>query len=211
MANLPNITYLGDFNKEVCARDCSEEYITFNESKEFFEYGENTNAFVKDCERMCRKHEDYAHYINWVTDVVGLNFCQVNPQIHKGDATIEVHHGPLFTLYDYVIVVLYDFLDRGKKINTFRIVDQVLQEHYDLHVQTVTLAKTNHEGVHNRDIFLNVKQGFGHLDEFIEKYRDSLTNEQKYRIAKYIEICEHTDSFDNYIFDNEKVKRIVTG
>ena len=72
------------------------------------------------------------------------------------------------------------------------------------------LAKTNHESVHNRDIFLNIKQGFGHLDQFIEKYADHLTLEQKYRIAKYIEICECTDSFDNYIFDNAKVKKIVS-
>lgn len=209
MASLPNIKYIGDFNKAVIAKDDPFECITFNEPKDYFEMTENYNEFVKECEKMCRRHEDYKHYVDYVERIIGIDYCQVNPNIHKGDATLELHHGPLFTLYDYVSVVLNYFLDMGRPINTFDVVDQVLQEHYDLHVQTVMLAKTNHEAVHNRDIFLNIRQGFGHLDQFIEKYIDHFFPEQRYRIAKYIEICETTDSFDNFLFDNEKVKKIV--
>lgn len=210
MASLPNIKYIGDFNKAIVAKDDPNTIISFNEPKDFFEMSENYNAFVKDCESMCRSHEDYKHYVDYVERTIGLDFCQVNPNIHKEDATIEMHHGPLFTLFDYASVILNSFIDLGKSINTFDVVDQLLEEHYALRVQTVMLAKTNHESVHNRDIFLNIKQGFGHLDQFIEKYADHLTLEQKYRIAKYIEICECTDSFDNYIFDNAKVKKIVS-
>jgi hypothetical protein len=71
------------------------------------------------------------------------------------------------------------------------------------------LAITNHEAVHNRDIFLNIKQGFGDVSGFIEKYQKYLNDNQKYRIWKYLDLCESTDSFDNNIFDVEKVKKLV--
>ena len=54
MASLPNIKYIGDFNKAIMARDDPTECISFNEPKDFFEMSENYNAFVKDCESMCR-------------------------------------------------------------------------------------------------------------------------------------------------------------
>jgi hypothetical protein len=71
------------------------------------------------------------------------------------------------------------------------------------------LAITNHEAVHNRDIFLNIKQGFGDVGAFIEKYQKYLNENQKYRIMKYISLCESTDSFDNNLFDLEKVQGVM--
>ena len=37
----------------------------------------------------------------------------------------------------------------------------------------------------------------------------ALNDNQKYRIWKYLDLCESTDSFDNNIFDIEKVKKLV--
>ena len=209
MIGIPNITYCGNYSKEVQASDCDYSNISFYKPNDFFLTAENRTKFIKACEDATRKHEDYARFVNYITDTIGINFCQVSSQIYGTDATIEMHHGPLFTLFDYVAVVLEHFMKNGMKINTFRIADRVLQEHYDLHVQVVMLAITNHEAVHNRDIFLNIRQGFGDISGFIEKYKDDLTDNQKYRIHKYISICETTDSFDNNIFDIERVKKMV--
>lgn len=70
------------------------------------------------------------------------------------------------------------------------------------------LSKTNHEAVHNGDIFLNLKQGIGNVSEFIKKYADYLTDEQKYRIARYIAMCKDTNSFDNGILDVEGISKM---
>ena len=210
MIGIPNIKYCGNYSKEMQAYDCKYENISFYKPNDFFLTSENRNKFIKACENAVRKHEDYKRYINYVMDTVGINFCQVSSNIYSDvDAEVQMHHGPLFTLYDYVAVVLENFMKNNKKINTFRIADQVLQEHYDLNVQIVMLTVTNHEAVHNRDIFLNIKQGFGDISGFIERYRNDLTDDQKYRIYKYIKLCESTDSFDNNIFDVEKVKKMI--
>ena len=210
MANsLPNIIYKGDVVKTVGSRDSKTDIITFSKDKEYFCLTEVYVAYVKAIEKMCRKHPDYNKYVNYVTDVIGINFCQVSSGISKSDAEIEMHHGPLFNLFDYASVILNYFIDTNKKISTFRITDKLLQEHYDLNVQTVMLAVTNHEAVHNRDLFLNIGQGFGNFGGFIERYHHHFSEEQKYRILKYIDICESVDSFDNHLFDNEKIKKLI--
>lgn len=207
--NLPNITYKGRFSKCVGAKDDPSDFIVFFKPKDFFIMSDEYTRFVKDVEKTVRKHEDYKIYKDWLMNTMGLNFCQVSTDIYDTDATIEMHHGPLFSLFDYASIILNKKIAKGEKITTFRVADEVLQEHFDLRVQTVMLAITNHEAVHNRDIWLNIKQGFGDIAGFIDKYKNYLTDEQKYRIAKYISLCETNDSFDNFIFDTEKVKKVL--
>lgn len=207
--NLPNIEYKGEFSKCVQAKDDPFEFITFYKPKEYFYMPDDFTKFAKDTEKLVRKHEDYSIYKDWLMHTVGLNFCQVSTDIYDTDATIEMHHGPLFTLFDYVSIILAKKIACNEKITTFRVADEVLQEHFELRVQTVMLAVTNHEAVHNRDIWLNIKQGFGDIAGFIERYKPYLSDEQKYRIAKYISLCETNDSFDNFIFDTERVKKVL--
>lgn len=211
MAGLPNIRYTGEFEKYIEAADDKNDCISFYKPAEYFGFSEQYTAFVKACEKTVRTAPDYKEFINYVTNIVGLNFCQVSSQIFSTDATIEMHHGPLFTLWDYVSIILNAEVDLGHNITTFRIADKVLQEHFDLHVQVVMLAITNHEAVHNRDIFLNIKQGFGDIGAFIEKYKNFMNDNQKYRIMKYISLCQSTDSFDNNLFDLEKIQSVMKG
>lgn len=210
MGALPNIKYAGDFCKEISAKDNKYENISFYKPLEYFGTTENYTKFVKACEQQIRKSDDYKKFISYVTNVVGINFCQVSTNIiADGQTTVEMHHGPLFTLWDYVSVILNNEISLGHSINTFRIADKVIDEHFALRVQIVMLAVTNHEAVHNKDIFLNIRQGFGNLAEFIDMYGHAFTDNQKYRVARYISLCESTDSFDNNIFDVEKVKKVL--
>ena len=71
------------------------------------------------------------------------------------------------------------------------------------------LSSTNHEAVHNGDIFLNFKQGIGNFSEFVSRYSRYFTDEQKYRIASYLKLCEDNDSFDTGILDIENVSKMV--
>lgn len=209
MASLPNIRYCGDFAKYIEAKDDKYDSVSFYKPAEYFSTTESFTKFVKACEKTVRTIPDYKAFIAYLKNVMGLNFCQVSSQIFDTDATIEMHHGPLFTLWDYVSIILAAEIALGHKITTFRIADKVIQEHYDLHVQVVMLAITNHEAVHNRDIFLNIKQGFGDVGAFIEKYKEYMSDNQKYRIMKYIDLCKETESFDNNLFDLEKVSAVM--
>ena len=120
-----------------------------------------------------------------------------------------MHHGPIFTLFDYCAIILNEFLALGKKISTFRIANRVIQEHYDLRVQVVMLAVTNHEAVTNRDLFLNIRQGIGNVNEFIAKYGPYFDDDQKFKVWSYIEYSKHNDTYDTGILDVKNVTKML--
>ena len=205
----PNIIYKRDVSKYIEAEDDPYDCISLYKDIEYFQDDVTYTSFIKACERMVRKSDDYNWFLSQIKNTYGLDFCQVCSKLTGKDVTIEMHHGPIFTLYEIVEVVLQKFIKCGYKINTMRVSDVVLQEHFDLNVQIVMLAVTFHEGVHNKDIFLNLKQGFGDIARFIEKYASYLEDNQKYKIYNYINLCKDNESFDKGILDVEKIRKMV--
>lgn len=210
MAVLPQLEYKGQYSKRIGLKGTNMYDISLYKSKEYFQYPDNFTAFIKGCEKLVRGHEDYSIFKDYVMNVIGIDFCQVTPNVKLGDATIEMHHA-FFNLFDLCSIVLAKQLECGEKVTTFSVANEVLDEHFMLHVPVVMLAVTNHEMVTNRDIWLNVKSGFGYLSQFIEKYAKYMTPEQKYRIMTTIKLSHEIDSFDNGIFDDEeRIKKIIS-
>ena len=204
-----NIHYVGDVGKFIEAKDDPYASISLHKHVEYFEDISTYSKFIKSCERSIRTSKDYKVFISFIKQILGINFCQVSSHICDTDASIELHHGPIFTLYDITAVMLNYFMKTGKKINTLRITDAVLQEHFDLRVQVVMLATTNHEAAHNRDVFLNLKQGIGNLTEFIDMYKDCLEDIQKYKIWNYINMCKANPSFDRGYLDVDHIAKVI--
>ena len=205
----PNIIYKRDVSKYIEAADDPYDCISLYKDIDYFGDDVSYSSFIKKCERFVRTSDDYKYFISQIKNTYGLDFCQACSKLTGKDVEIEMHHGPIFTLYDIVEVVLNKFIKCGYKINTMRITDTVLQEHFDLHVQIVMLAVTFHEAAHNRDIFLNLKQGFGDVNAFIEKYAQYFEPNQKYKIYNYINLCKDNDSFDKGILDVEKIRKMI--
>ena len=205
----PNIIYKRDVSKYIEAEDDPYDCISLYKDIDYFADDTTYTAFIKQVERTVRTSKDYDSFIHQVKTMYGLDFCQVCSKLTGQDVTIEMHHGPIFTLYDIVEVILNRFIKSGYKINTLRIADAVLQEHYDLRVQIVMLAVTCHEAAHNKDIFLNLKQGFGDIAAFIDKYQAFLEPNQKYKIYNYINLCKNNYSFDKGILDVEKIGKMI--
>lgn len=206
--DLPGIRYEGGIEKSISSDDTSDVIMMYK-PREYFADQSTYSKYVKSCERVVRHSSDYKVFVNWIKNVLGVNFCQVSSKIVEGDASIEMHHGPIFTLYDYCAVILNDAINKGDKISTFRIADRVLQEHFDLRVQVVMLTVTNHEAITNRDLFLNLRQGIGNVDAFIKKYANALDDEQKYKIWSYINFSQNNDTFDSGILDVPNVVKMI--
>lgn len=209
MANFPHIEYIDTYNKEVRSVYDDGDYITFYKEEEYFEELEVYNKFIKECEKVVRKSQHYRIFENWVFNILGVNYCQVQPGITSQDATIEMHHGPLFTLYDYCQIVLEKYLKLHIPITTISIAREVLRLHFEGCVQVVMVSKTNHEAIHNRDLFINVKQGIGNLNKFIADYVAYFTEDQRYRIWNYMKICKEVKSFDTGILNIDYVKPLL--
>ena len=202
--SLPDIIYMKEKNNPIIDSNRSMYRIPYFKNAEYFSNMESYNTFIKECERMVRTNDRYNKYIAYFKREVRLNRCQVLSNLDDQDCTIEMHHGPIFNLYDYCSMVLEYFLYKGWKINTFRIADTVLTEHQKNHVQIVMLSTTVHEKVHDREVFINYKHAYGDLNAFLKKYGCSMTDYHKEKLNRYIDWSIMKDSTDNGVLELNK-------
>ena len=183
--------------------DSDESYyeIPFYKDADYMFSLENEVAFIKAVERMVRTSKYYSRYIAHLKVDLGLNFCQVKGNISEDEDAgvkdlIEMHHGPIFTLFDVVSIILNYMLIKGMKITTFSVANRVIEEHFKHRVQTVMLCETVHQLVHDNKVFLNYRQGFGDLYSFLEIYYEGLDEIMINKIMDYIDKCKKYDSND---------------
>lgn len=212
MDNLPNIDFKKPHKNPTIDSDTSLYSLPFYKDAEYFSNLDNFVGFVKAVEVQVRGSKFYSRYVKYIKEDVGLNFCQVlsNIKTEEEDSAvkIEMHHGPILTLFDYIAIMVDYYLYNDKKINTFIIADKILEEHFKNRIQVVMLSETVHQEVHENNIFLNIKHAFGDLNAFLDKYHDGLSDEQIVKINKYLELCEKYDSFDKHTLDlRENIKK----
>lgn len=201
---LPDIIYDKSNITPIIDAKTSFYKIPFYKDTDYFTNYESYVNFVKGIEKAVRNNDRYRKYINYLKKEVKLNKCQVLKNITDEDADIEMHHGPIFTLFDVCAIVLEYFILKKWKISTFRIADVVLDEHQKNRVQVVMVSVTVHQEIHNGDLFINYHQAYGNLKAFIDKYKDAISDEYREQINRYIDRSLLYDSNDFGILDLNK-------
>lgn len=186
--------------------ELSPFYLPYWKDEEYFSIYENEIHFYKGVEDMVRKHPFYKKYIRYLIEIVGIKSCQVLSHIEipddkKGKTTIEMHHGPILTLFDIAeIVTKYYRHKMHDRITTCFIANVIIEEHRLNNVRTVFLSKSVHDKVTEGEVFLNYQQGFGDTEAFLEKYKEGVDKDIRNKINRYIEECKKHDSYDNDVF-----------
>lgn len=202
MNQLPNINYKKITKNPTVDSETSDYEIPFYKDAEYFSNIDNFVSFVKSVEKTVRTSNYYSRYIAYLKDDIGLNCCQVLSNIQDdpdGKVQIEMHHGPILTLFDYAAILTDWMLYAKKKITTFSVADLIIEEHYNNNIQVVMLSKTVHQEVHENNIFINLHQAFGDLNAFLTKYRHGIHEDQVTKINHYIELSKKYDSFDKNV------------
>lgn len=182
--------------------DNSLFYIPFYKDIEYFDNYENKIKFVKGVESLVRKHAFYKKYKDYLINVVGMNTCQVLSNITTDDnVTIEMHHGPMLTLFDVCMIVTNYLIRTGcDRITTMYVANIVIEEHRLNNVRVVLLCKSVHQKIDDDDIILNYNQGFGDTNAFLEKYKAGVDKSMRHNINAYIKWSMENDSSDNDVF-----------
>ena len=193
--------------------DNSPYYLPYFKDEEYFSVYENEIYFYKGVEALVRKHPFYKKYIKYLIEVVGIRTCQVLsnievPDDNKSKVVIEMHHGPMLTLFDIVqIITTYYRKKEYPRISTCFIANVVIEEHRLNNIRTVLLSKSVHQQVTDGNVFINYNQGFGNTEAFLDKYKEGITKDIAAKINKYIQMSKEHDSFDNDVFKiSEKFK-----
>ena len=208
---MENISYKDEKNPTVVSEVEMYE-IPFIKDKTYFMIFDNWVNFIKGVERTIRNSQTYTDYISHLKEM-GLTKCQVLGNIdsnmsEKGHpVTVEMHHGPLFTLFDYVAIVIQHMLKNDLPINSIRVAKLIMDEHWAGNVQTVMLSATAHQSVDSGKLFISFKQAHGNLTRFIEKYRDGINENQMEKIHKYIQLSEEHKSTDNGLFELQETMK----
>ena len=183
--------------------------LPFYKDGEYMSNLENFIRFVNGVKKMVRKSKYYRNYVRYIKFDIGLNKCQILSNIEEIEdedkGIIEMHHGPILSLFDIIAIVTDDFLSRGIPVNSFMVAKEVIKCHYENMVQVVMLSETVHEAVEQYGgIFLSNKQAFGDLNAFLKKYRRGLQQDQIEKINRYIELSKQYDTFDKDLLKLEK-------
>jgi len=188
-------------NIEICLKDSQYYYLPFNKSEINLSDKNTREKFIKAVERRVRRSKLYKAYINYLKNDLKMDRCAVFGNIQsdkKSKTKIEMHHGPIFTLYDYVSIVLTKYLNQGlnDKLNTFDIAAEVLDLHRRKLVQTVMLSEAVHKSMDNPKTapFLTMEQTFGDLFEFVKEYGQYFSPKNIYDLKHY---------FDTYRYNLE--------
>ena len=184
--------------------DDSDYILHYRKPDEYFDIYENMVAFIKGVEKIVRGDQFYRNtYPKYLQEVIGLQECQVFGHIEDTDRkkiSMEIHHGPLLTLYDVSEIVTNWYRIHIGPPTTYTVADIVLEEHRNNRVQVVKLSKSAHDAVTNGDLHLNYNQGTGDVKGFLEKYHDGLTPELVQKINRELKWSSEHDTDDHEIF-----------
>lgn len=202
---MEDVTYVNNETSDVKSNLLPFE-ISYEKDRSFFMVLENYVGFIKGCENFIRHSKDYSDYISALKDL-GLTHCQVLGNIDSSlsisghEVSVEMHHGPIFTLFDYCGCLIMYLLKNGFTVNTPKIAKIIMNEHWAGNIQTVMLSTTVHQAVDSGKLFINLNQAYGNLNGFLKKYSEGLTIYQCEKINRYIELSKKYKSTDNGIFD----------
>ena len=159
--------------------------------------------FVKSVENLVRRSKEYKAYIAYLKQDVGLTRCMVYGLIDDEKAPIEMHHGPIFNLFDYVEITLVSFFKKeGSLVSSFRIADQVLKDHFDNLVQVVMLSEMVHTAAHpkKKDLkpeFIDIDSAWGDVVKYIQKYSSCINYSHIHRLRRYVDEWERHRNGDS--------------
>ena len=147
--------------------------------------------FVKACEQSVRTHLMYRQYLAYIKTECGLNRCSLYGNISGEDAKIEMHHGPILTLFDYIEINLIKRIMEGGEISSFDISQDVLDQHHNNIIQIVMLSVAAHKAVHPtkpgvEPEFLHMKLAFGDIVKFLRQNIKYLSIDHLNKIREYI-------------------------
>ena len=196
--NLANINLKG-LKKRKPKLEANGYICPFYETNKRLRDPELYNKFVKNIESLVRCSKEYANYKNYLMKEIGLNYCMIFPNITDQieGVTLELHHGPLLTLYDCCCIIIDHYLKNDIKVSSMRIFKAVITEHYNNNINCMILCDLAHKLYHAQKIYINPKQSWGYTTKFLEKYKDGLDDRMKMIINKNLELSTKYNSIDN--------------
>ena len=163
-----------------------------------FENESSYKKFVKNCEILIRRCNEYRLWRNYIIDILQFNECVITHE-HIGEVTIDLHHH-IPSLFTFVTALVNEKIENNKEFCSFDIAQEAIELHFQNKVGYVTLIKSMHEKFHNGYLTIPIKFVKGDYRDFLKKYSKYLDEDDLNTIDDRLAINESncTWSRDDY-------------
>lgn len=201
---LEGIDFKAENGKPYLDSEMSDYILPFDKPQDYFLSYESRQRFIQETKRLVRRSKGYKYFKSQI--LKRIPYDQINPNFsEENGCTLEMHHGPIFELVEIIDILIDAFLYYGKEVTTMTIADAVLKEHYEGRVQVMILAKTSHEIVTNRQVYINLNQFIGDVKAFMDKYEAFISNDKK---REYNDIIMRSEAYNSNDFDMYSTQKI---
>jgi hypothetical protein len=154
-----------------------------------FENEADYKKFVKNCEMLIRRCNEYKLWRNYIVDVLQVNTCMITNEC-MDQVTIEVHHH-IPSLYTLVSALVNKKIETEQEFCSFDIAHEAIELHFKNKIGYVTLLKSMHEKFHNG--FLTIPIGFvkGDYNHFVSEYSKYLDETDIDKIQSRLAMNDH--------------------
>ena len=150
--------------------------------------------FVKSCEKLMRNTPEYRHWVNYITDVLGVNECVMTHE-KIWEVGIDVHHH-VPSLYLVAKVLINEALLEEREFTSLEIANKGMELHFQNKIGYVTLLSSMHQKFHNGFLQIPIELVKGDYAWFINTYGQYFDDEDWETINRRLSIKK--DNCANY-------------
>ena len=124
--------------------------------------------FVKNCEMLIRRCNEYSLWRNYIIDVLQINECMITHESVE-QVTIEVHHH-IPSLFALSASLVNKRLDADEPFCSFDIAQEAIELHFKNRIGYVTLLQSMHEKFHNGYLTIPISFVKGNYKYYIDNF-----------------------------------------
>lgn len=163
-----------------------------------FENETSYKKFIRNCEGLIRKCNEYKLWRNYIVDVLQINTCMITQESIE-QVSVDVHHHvpSLFTL---VSALVNKKIEHNEEFCSFDIASEAIELHFKNKIGYTTLIKSIHEKFHNGFLTIPISMVKGDYQYFLDEYTRYLDEQDLDKIQSRLAVNESncTWSKDDY-------------
>ena len=128
--------------------------------------------FIKNCELLIRRCNEYKLWKEYIIDVLQINSCMITHE-NINEVSIEVHHH-LPSLFTLVCALVNKRIEKNEEFCSFDIAQEAIELHFKNKIGYVTLLKSMHEKFHNGYLDIPIELVRGDYSYFISEFSSFL-------------------------------------
>lgn len=149
--------------------------------------------FVRNCEMLIRRCNEYKLWRNYIIDVLQVDKCMITQEsIHQ--VSIDVHHH-IPSMFTLVSALVNKRIETNEEFCSFDIAQEAIEIHFKNKIGYATLIKSIHEKFHNGYLNIPITLIKGDYQWFLDEYTRYLDDVDIDTIQSRLAVNEHNCSW----------------